>query len=105
MKALATDDESMMLVTLEALVQVCDMTCVMMADASGAVVWRAGGYITCARNLPTCAGGQPVIAEVVLKSAVGKPSRFASCPTGAGGVNTVGWAIGPVPTSEGKPAM
>ncbi len=79
-------------------------TCVMVADASGAVVWRAGGYITCARNLPTCAGGQPVIAEVVLKSAVGKPARFASCPTGTGGVNTVGWAMGPVPTSEGKPA-
>lgn len=79
-------------------------TCVMMANASGKVVWRAGGYITCARNLPSCAGGQPVIAEVVLKEAVGKPARFASCPTGTGGANTVGWAMGPVPTSDGKPA-
>lgn len=79
-------------------------TCVIVADASGAMVWRAGGYITCARNLPTCAGGQPVVAEVVLRDAIGKPARFASCPTGTGGVNTVGWAMGPVPTSEGKPA-
>lgn len=79
-------------------------TCVIVADASGAMVWRAGGYITCARNLPTCTGGQPVVAEVVLRDAIGKPARFASCPTGTGGANTVGWATGPVPTSEGKPA-
>ena len=79
-------------------------TCVVMADAAGKVVWRAGGYITCARNLPTCAGGPPVIAEVMLKNAIGKPGRFASCQTGTGGINTVGWAMGPVPTSAGKPA-
>jgi hypothetical protein len=79
-------------------------TCVVMADASGKVVWRAGGYVTCARNLPSCAGGQPVTAEAVLKASIGQPARFASCPTGTGGANTVGWAIGPVPTSDGKPA-
>ena len=81
-----------------------DSTCVLLANAKGKVVWRGGGYITCARNLPSCAGGPPVIAEAVLKEALGKPARFASCPTGTGGANTVGWAMGPVPTGEGKPA-
>lgn len=78
-------------------------TCVVVANASGAVVWKAGGYITCARNLPTCAGGDPVTAEVVLKASLGKPARIASCPSAAGGANTVGWAVGPVPTADGKP--
>lgn len=79
-------------------------TCVVVANASGTIVWKAGGYITCARNLPTCAGGDPVTAEAVLHAAIGKPARIASCPSDATGVNTVGWAIGPVPTGEGKPA-
>lgn len=78
-------------------------TCVIIADAKGAMVWRAGGYITCSRNLPSCEGGQPVTAEAMLKASLGKPARFISCPSAAGGANTVGWAVGPVPTSEGKP--
>nr|WP_295111764.1 hypothetical protein [uncultured Caulobacter sp.] len=77
-------------------------TCVVIADADGKLVWRGGGYITCSRNLPDCEGGQ-VTAETLLKVSLGKPSRFISCPSPAAAANTVGWAIGPVPTGEGKP--
>ena len=75
-------------------------TCVIVADAEGRTVWRGGGYITCSRNLPSCDGAQ-TNAEAVLKAGLGKPARFTSCPTT--GANTVGWAVGPVPTGEGKP--
>jgi hypothetical protein len=78
-------------------------TCVLLADKAGKVVWTGGGYITCARNLPTC-DGPTTTAETVLKGAVGKPARFVSCPSGPG-VNTVGWAMGPVPVSPGKPNL
>ena len=78
-------------------------TCVVIADAKGKLVWRGGGYITCARNLPSCDGAE-VTAEAVLKANLGKPARFISCPSPAAPANTVGWAMGPVPTSEGKPA-
>lgn len=78
-------------------------TCVVIADAAGKLVWRAGGYITCSRNLPSCEGAQ-VTAETLLKANVGKPARFLSCPSGGPAGATVGWAIGPVPTGEGKPA-
>ena len=76
-------------------------TCVIVADDRGRTVWRGGGYITCSRNLPTCQGGETTTAADVLKAGLGKPARFTSCPTT--GANTVGWAIGPVPTSAGKP--
>lgn len=76
-------------------------TCVLLADKGGKVVWTGGGYITCSRNLPTC-GGVTTTAQTVLEGAIGKPARFASCPSGPG-VNTVGWAMGPVRASEGKP--
>jgi len=76
-------------------------TCVLLADKAGKVVWTGGGYITCSRNLPTC-GGVTTTAQTVLDGAIGKPARFASCPSGPG-VNTVGWAMGPVPPGEGKP--
>lgn len=76
-------------------------TCVVIGDAKGRLVWRAGGYVTCARNLPTCEGAQTT-AEALLKTSPGKPARFLSCPSSAGA--TVGWSIGPVPTSAGKPA-
>lgn len=75
-------------------------TCVIIADAQGRTVWRGGGYITCSRNLPTCQGETTTAADV-LKAGLGKPARFTSCPTT--GANTVGWAVGPVPTGEGKP--
>ncbi|WP_297506766.1 hypothetical protein [uncultured Caulobacter sp.] len=77
-------------------------TCVMIADAQGRLAWRAGGYITCARELPSCEGGQTT-AEAVLKANLGKPARFLSCASPAAAANTVGWAVGPVPTSPGKP--
>lgn len=77
-------------------------TCVLIADKAGKVVWKAGGYITCARNLPTCKGATAT-AQTVLEGAMGQPARFASCPTGTGGANTVGWALGPVPAGEGRP--
>jgi hypothetical protein len=70
---------------------------------SEAVVWTGGGYITCARNLPTC-GGATTTAQTVLEGAVGKPARFISCPSGPG-ANTVGWAMGPVPVGAGKPDL
>ncbi|MET3664870.1 hypothetical protein [Caulobacter sp. 1776] len=75
-------------------------TCVVIADAKGKLVWRGGGYITCSRNLPDCEGAQTT-AEDLVKANLGKPARFLSCPSSA--ANTVGWAIGPVPTGEGKP--
>lgn len=78
-------------------------TCVLLADKAGKVVWTGGGYITCARNLPTC-GGAVTTAQTVLEGAIGKPARFASCPSGPG-ANTVGWAMGPVPVGEGKPDL
>lgn len=77
-------------------------TCVLIADKAGKLVWKAGGYITCARNLPTCRGATAT-AQTVLEGAMGQPPRFISCPTGTGGANTVGWALGPVPTGEGRP--
>lgn len=77
-------------------------TCVVVGDAKGKLVWRGGGYVTCARNLPSCDGAE-VTAEAVLKASLGKPARFISCPSSAAPANTVGWAIGPVPTGEGKP--
>jgi len=77
-------------------------TCVLIGEADGRLVWRAGGYITCSRQLPTCKGATAT-AQTVLEGAIGKPARFASCPTGTGGANTVGWAMGPVPIAEGKP--
>lgn len=76
-------------------------TCVIVADATGKRIWRGGGYITCSRNLPNCEGAT-VTAEAVLKASLGKPARFLSCPSPSGGVNTVGWAMGPVPAGEGK---
>ncbi|KRA66962.1 hypothetical protein ASD89_01645 [Caulobacter sp. Root656] len=78
-------------------------TCVLLANKAGKVVWTGGGYITCARNLPTC-GGTTTTAQSVLEGAVGKPARFASCPSGPG-ANTVGWAMGPVPVGPGKPDL
>jgi hypothetical protein len=78
-------------------------TCVLLANKTGKVVWTGGGYITCARNLPTC-GGTTTTAQSVLEGAVGKPARFASCPSGPG-ANTVGWAMGPVPVGAGKPDL
>jgi hypothetical protein len=76
---------------------------VLLANKAGKVVWTGGGYITCARNLPTC-GGATTTAQTVLEGAVGKPARFASCPSGPG-ANTVGWAMGPVPVGAGKPDL
>ncbi len=76
-------------------------TCVMITDAQGHLVWRGGGYVTCARNLPSCDGPQTT-AEALSKVNAGKPARFLSCPSGTGPGNTVGWAMGPVPTSPGK---
>ena len=79
-------------------------TCVVIADAaSGKLVWRGGGYVTCARDLPTC-DGVITTAEKLLQANLGKPARFFSCDSGSAPGNTVGWAIGPVPTGAGKPA-
>jgi hypothetical protein len=78
-------------------------TCVVVADAGGKLVWRGGGYITCSRNLPDCAGGQ-TNAETLLKASLGKPARFLSCDSGSAPGATVGWSIGPVPVGEGKPS-
>lgn len=78
-------------------------TCVLLADKAGKVVWTGGGYITCARNLPTCEGATAT-AQTVLNGALGKPARFISCASATGGGNSVGWAMGPVPAAEGKPA-
>jgi len=77
-------------------------TCVVIADASGKLVWRGGGYVTCSRNLPDCEGGETT-AETLLKASLGKPARFISCPSPAAAANTVGWALGPVPSGAGKP--
>ena len=44
-------------------------TCVLLANKAGKVVWTGGGYITCARNLPTC-GGATTTAQTVLEGAV-----------------------------------
>jgi len=77
-------------------------TCVVVADASGKLVWRGGGYVTCSRNLPSCDGAQTT-AETLLKASLGKPARFLSCASGGANGATVGWSIGPVPTGEGKP--
>jgi hypothetical protein len=77
-------------------------TCVVIADASGKLVWRGGGYVTCSRNLPSCDGAQTT-AETLLKASLGKPARFLSCASGGDNGATVGWSIGPVPTGEGKP--
>ena len=77
-------------------------TCVLVADKAGRTVWRGGGYITCARTLPTCAGPTSTAPDV-LKAVRGKPARFVSCASLTGGANTVGWAMGPVPTAAGKP--
>jgi hypothetical protein len=77
-------------------------TCVIVSDAAGKMVWRGGGYITCSRNLPSCEGGATTSADKVLKASLGKPARFLSCPSATGGANSVGWATGPVPASEGK---
>lgn len=77
-------------------------TCVVIGDEKGRLVWRAGGYVTCARKLPSCDGAQTT-AEALLKASVGKPARFFSCPNPAAPANTVGWAIGPTPASQGKP--
>jgi hypothetical protein len=76
-------------------------TCVLVADKAGKVVWKGGGYITCARNLPTC-DGATATAQTVLEGALGKPARFISCDSGTGPGATVGWAMGPVPASEGR---
>ena len=78
-------------------------TCVVIADVSGKLVWRGGGYITCSRNLPDCAGGQ-TNAETQLKASIGKPARFLSCASGSAPGATVGWSTGPVPTGAGKPS-
>lgn len=77
-------------------------TCVVIADASGKLVWRGGGYVTCSRNLPSCEGAQTT-AETLLKASLGKPARFISCASGGANGATVGWSSGPVPTGEGKP--
>lgn len=77
-------------------------TCVIIVDPQGRTVWRGGGYVTCARNLPSCDGGQTT-AEALAKANAGKPARFLSCPSPAAAGNTVGWAMGPVPPSPGKP--
>jgi hypothetical protein len=77
-------------------------TCVLIGDAKGRQAWRGGAYVSCARNLPAC-DGATTTTENALKAWAGKPARFVSCPSSADGVNSVGWAMGPVPTGEGKP--
>lgn len=76
-------------------------TCVLIADAGGKTVWTGGGYITCARNLPTCQGAVQTAADV-LKANLAGESKFRSCDSVPGGASTVAWATGPVPAGKGR---
>lgn len=76
-------------------------TCVLIAQADGKVLWTGGGYISCARNLPTCEG-KTSTAQDVLKANLAGEARFISCDSSP--TNRVGWAMGPVPAGKGREA-
>jgi len=77
-------------------------TCVLIAEISGATVYRYGSNMTCARVLNDCLGGQREVAAL-LKSAVGGAAPVnASCPSKPDGSRTVAWNAGPV---EGKSSL
>ncbi|AYV48505.1 hypothetical protein CFHF_20260 [Caulobacter flavus] len=76
-------------------------TCVLIAEPGGKVLWTGGGYISCARNLPTCEG-KTSTAQDVLKASLAGEARFISCDSSA--TNRVGWAMGPVPAGKGRQA-
>lgn len=74
-------------------------TCVLIADAGGKVLWTGGGYISCARNLPTCEG-KTTTAQDVLKANLSGEARFLSCDSSP--TNRVGWAMGPMPAGKSR---
>lgn len=78
-------------------------TCVLVADGTGATVYRYGSNTTCQRELPACAQPGNVTATAVLKAAIGGDARKVSCDSAPDGSRTVAWASGPIPASAGKP--
>lgn len=77
-------------------------TCVLIADMSGATVYRYGSNTTCGRELPACAQPGNVTADDVLKAATRGDARLVSCDSTPDASRTVAWASGPVPASEGR---
>lgn len=77
-------------------------TCVMLVNADADVVWRYGNYITCARQLPSCAAdGEIIVLEDLAKAAAAGDVRTISCPSRADNSADVAWASGPVEAGEG----
>lgn len=78
-------------------------TCVLIADQTGATVYRYGSNTTCGRELPACAQPGNVTAPDVLKAALAGDARLVSCDSTPDASRTVAWASGLVPASAGKP--
>jgi hypothetical protein len=79
-------------------------TCVLIADKGGHRC-LARGRLHHLRPQPAHLRRRDHHGPDVLKAVRGKPARFISCPSGPG-ANTVGWAMGPVPTvGAGKPDL
>ncbi len=79
-------------------------TCVLIADAAGATVYRYGSNTICGRELPACAQPGNVTNADVLKAAIAGDARTVSCDSTPDASRTVAWASGPVPATAGKPA-
>ncbi|HEX6866520.1 MAG TPA: hypothetical protein VF122_04745 [Caulobacteraceae bacterium] len=78
-------------------------TCVLLVNGEGDVAWRYGTRMTCARQLPACAGGDNVTTvDLLAEAAATKGFETAiSCPSKPDGSTTVGWAAGPVQARQG----
>jgi hypothetical protein len=79
-------------------------TCMLIADKSGATVYRYGSNTICGRELPACAQPGNVTNADVLKAAIAGDARNVSCDSVPDATRTVAWASGPVPATAGKPA-
>ncbi|MES2035951.1 MAG: hypothetical protein V4466_17420 [Pseudomonadota bacterium] len=77
-------------------------TCVLLVERGTAqVVYRFGTHANCGRRLPSCKGPGAINVDDLGKLAAAGDERTISCDSGPGGVNRVGWASGPAPSSPG----
>jgi hypothetical protein len=78
-------------------------TCVLVAEASGKLVYRYGSHTTCARSINACDRPGTTTLKVQLDAARRGVTRTASCATAAADSRGVAWASGPLPDLAGKP--
>ena len=76
-------------------------TCVLLGKThAGGPGYRFGSAATCERQLPTCSTGTQSASDLWKMVARSGQGFNASCPTLADGSRSVGWAAGPVETTD-----